>query len=246
MVELRVNTRTQQECIVPETTTMPGLPSQQLPRPCDADELADYLDYVTLPAYLPSVVADSADDHSADDNLQQWVTATDDASQPIRTSAQKLEQSIRQFWDQRGEEGQGVQQELNQLRHLLFRRKKFPVEEDVWCPGAAQRGEPQHIEAVVSEVYVLKQLQDVIHLRETWLRDNDFPLDFQMRDKLEMPKFLEWAKSLYHSTDFQVTKQKKDFAEKGNYYMTSRMRSRWNCELQRRCGTTQLWHMVVS
>ena len=38
------------------------------------------------------------------------------------------------------------------------------------------------MEAVVSEVFVLQQLKEVIEFRETWLQHKGPPMDFQMRD----------------------------------------------------------------
>ena len=87
------------------------------------------------------------------------------------------------------------------------KKKKHAVQEDIWIPGASQPGEQQHVEAVVSTVYVLKQIKDVIEFRETWLRQNNLPMDYEMRDKIEIPDFLKWAKGQYHSEDYQSREQ---------------------------------------
>ena len=62
---------------------------------------------------------------------------------------------------------------------------KHPVQEDLWIPCASQSGEEQHVEAVVSEVFVLNQIKEVIEFRETWLRQNSLPMNCQGRDRKE-------------------------------------------------------------
>ena len=76
--------------------------------------------------------------------------------------AEVLEQEIRNFWDNRGDEGVALQQEVKQLRHLLFRRIKHPVAQDVWFPGASQPREEQHVAAVVPTVFVMDQIKKAI------------------------------------------------------------------------------------
>ena len=145
------------------------------------------------------------------------------------------------FWDQRGEQ---LPQRANALRELLFAKTKHPIPRDLWIPDAAQPGEQQYVTAVVSEEYVLLALKEVIQLRETWLQQNGLPLDFQMRDKLERPKFLAYAKKLYHAEAFQLDKQDEDRKQGGSNKVASGKHSRWSRELQRRLGTAQLWHAV--
>ena len=72
-----------------------------------------------------------------------------------------LEKHIREFWDNRGEEGAAVQKEVKHLRTLLFRKTMHPVSQDMWIPGGSHPGEEQHVEAVVSEVFVLERLKEV-------------------------------------------------------------------------------------
>ena len=48
---------------------------------------------------------------------------------------------VRAFWDARGDEGAALLKETKHLRMLLFRKKKLPVEKDLWIPGAFQPGE---------------------------------------------------------------------------------------------------------
>jgi len=156
---------------------------------------------------------------------------------------QKLEKSIRDFWKDRADGG-ALQHEAKELRSLLFAKKKHPVSVDVWMPGAAQPGETQYVNAVVSEVYVLRQLRGVIDLRETWLKEQGLPMDFQMRDEEERPKFLQWAKAQYHAKPGQRERQTEDWNQGGPKLVQKRKHGRWNLELQRRLGSIQLWHIV--
>ena len=158
-------------------------------------------------------------------------------------AANDLEKIIREFWQNRGAEGATVQKEVGHLRTLLFRKKKRPVEQDLWIPCASQPGVEQHVEAVVSEVFVLNQIKEAIEFRETWLQQNDLPMNCQMRDKEKMG-FLQWAKKQYHAGDFQQKRQQEDFDRGGNSKVKKGKNSRWSRELQRRLGTPALWYMV--
>ena len=178
-----------------------------------------------------------------------------DAPQPARSSNtvppvnalanhEILEKHIREFWAYHGAEGEAVQKEVKQLRALLFRRQKHPVSQDIWIPGGSQPGEEQHVEAVVSEMFVLKQIKDVIELRETWLRQNSLPVNCQMRDGFEREDFLAWAKDQFHAQEFQQRRQREDFKDGGKAKVRRGKNSRWNRDLQRRLGTPALWYMV--
>ena len=98
------------------------------------------------------------------------------------------------------------------------------------------------MEAVVSEMFVLKQIKEVIELRETWLRLRNLPMNCQMRDKLERKDFLDWAKNKYHAEAYQQKLQQRDL-EKGKSVQKGK-KQRWDRELQRRLGTSALWQMV--
>ena len=132
--------------------------------------------------------------------------------------------------------------ELKHIRSLLFLKMKYPVGKDLWLHSASQPGEEQHVNAVVSETFVLQQLQQTLQLRERWLRDNNLPLDFQMRNNIERPEFNKWAKDLWEQTFFQRQKRLWDDAYGKN--VSKRNKSRWNRELQRRMGSHQVWYMV--
>ena len=66
-----------------------------------------------------------------------------------------------------------------------------------------------------------------------------------MRDKIERPAFLQWAKNQYHAEDFQQRRQAEDLDKGGPRRVRAGMHSRWGRELQRRLGTAALWHMVT-
>ena len=128
--------------------------------------------------------------------------------------------------------------------NVIVPQEKFAVEQDLWIPGASQPGDEQHVEAVVSEVYVLERLKEVIELRERWLHLKSLPMDTQMRDNLERKEFLKWAKDLYHAEDFQRFRQAKNLETLSRKQAMHRKKSRWDRELQRRLGTSALWQMV--
>ena len=168
-------------------------------------------------------------------------TRTPDISSTSHAGSE-IEKQIRQFWDDRGDEGVKLLQETKHLRTLLFRKKKHPVSQDLWFPGGSHSGEEQHVEAVVSDTFVLKQLKEVIECRETWLRQEGLPMDCQMRDNLERKDFLQWAKNKYHAEAYQQQLQQRDL-EKGTNVQKGK-KQRWDRELQRRLGTSALWQMV--
>ena len=161
---------------------------------------------------------------------------------PTNNAANDIGNQIRQFWDNRGEAGETLQQEVSHLRHLLFRRKKHPVPQDSWFPSGSHPGEVQHVEAVVSEIFVLKQIKQVIELRETWLQQVNLPMNCQMRDNFERRDFLDWAKARYHAEPFQQERQQADL--KDGKKLQDGKNKRWNCELQRRLGTPALWYFA--
>ena len=82
------------------------------------------------------------------------------------------------------------------------------VARDFWIPGTFQR----HVEAVVSPT----QLTNVMQLRETWLRQNSLPMDYQMRDNVDRAAFIQWAKDQFHSEDDQKKRQLQDYNEGGS------------------------------
>ena len=70
--------------------------------------------------------------------------------------ASAIEQDLRAYCDSR-EDGEAlVQAGLKQLRLLVSRKAKFPVDEHLWIPGAAPPGEQQYVEALVSETLELQ------------------------------------------------------------------------------------------
>ena len=144
-------------------------------------------------AAQPSRVDDHAQASNAVSSPQHAVDITEHAEALLRLTrkrdtsstnhpADNVEREIRLFWQERGEDGDMLQKETKHFQSLLFHKKKYSVSEDLWFPAGSHRGESQHVEAVVSETFVLKQIKEVIELRETWLRQQNLPMDFQMRD----------------------------------------------------------------
>ena len=110
------------------------------------------------------------------------------------------------------------------------------VAREIWIPGTFQR----HVEAMVSPT----QLTHVMQQRETWLRQNSLPMDYQIRDNVERVAFIQWAQGQFHEEDDQKKRQLQDYNEGGSKKVRKGKRSRWNRELQRRLGSTALWYMV--
>ena len=154
---------------------------------------------------------------------------------PETAAASILEQKLRDYWEENYEDPDEHREEL---RAILFPKEKHA------CPEDLQPGETLFVEAVGSKKDVIRRLMGVLALREEWLTKVGLPLDFQMRDKLERPHFLTWAKDLYHAEPYQRERQAADLAERGNKWKKSRMHSRWSREQQRRLGSTQMWTLV--
>ena len=83
------------------------------------------------------------------------------------TPAEKLWYDLKRWWNDRGD-GLAISQ-AQHVKQALFKNVKHIVPEDLWIAGAAQPGETQHVTAVVSEEYALKQLRDYIKKQEHWL-----------------------------------------------------------------------------
>jgi hypothetical protein len=156
--------------------------------------------------------------------------------------AESLLKELLEFWENR-ENKQGLN-EIAHLRRILFGKTRHPVPADLWIPGASQPGEQQYVVAVVSQEHVLRQLRGVLDLRHTWLQQNGLPLNFQMRDKLERPEFIEWRRNQYEQEEYQQQRQQEDFNKGGNKKMRSGKRSRWSREQQRRCGSPAMWAII--
>ena len=158
--------------------------------------------------------------------------------------AETVNQDMRSFWEYHPE----ARTETPQLRSILFARTKHPVPDDLWitgdASGASQPGDQQYVTAVVSETYVLQQLQGVIELRNGWLRQQNLPLHCQMRDQIERPEFLAYAKDQYEMQLCQLQMQVEDLFAGGMEKLHSGRKSRWSREQQRRCGTPALWGIV--
>jgi hypothetical protein len=94
------------------------------------------------------------------------------------------------------------------------------------------------------------QLKATIDVREDWLRSQDLPMDTLMDDP-QRQAFIKSVRTAYESSGFQKEKQAEDLRDakiqaekKPQDFLRGRKRSRWNCELQRRCGTHQFWQVI--
>ena len=71
-----------------------------------------------------------------------------DAPQPAQVpkaltsrAGSDVKRQIRQFWNNRGQEGAAVQKEVKHIQALLFRRKKYSVSPELWFSDGSQPGE---------------------------------------------------------------------------------------------------------
>ena len=69
--------------------------------------------------------------------------------------ASAIEQDLRAYCDARGEGGTLLHGGLKKLRLQVFGKAKFPVDEELWIPGAAPPGEQQYVETMITEFVVL-------------------------------------------------------------------------------------------
>ena len=157
-----------------------------------------------------------------------------------------LNEDMRSFWETNHPEFPLA--EAVKLRSVLFSKKQHPVPADLWitggASGASQPGDHQYVSAGVSETYVLQQLHGVLELRNGWLRQRNLPVHFQMRDQIERPEFLAYARYQYEIQPHQQKRQSEDWQAGGNTKLHRGMRSRWAREQQRRCGSPALWGIV--
>ena len=143
-----------------------------------------------------------------------------DAEDPNSLSSSRVAETLNEDWETNHPEFPLA--EAAQLRSVLFSKKT----------------------AVVSETYVLQQLQGVLELRNGWLRQQNLPLHFQMRDQIERPEFLAYARYQYEIQPHQQKRQSEDWQAGGNTKLRKGNRSRWAREQQRRCGSPALWGIV--
>jgi hypothetical protein len=186
--------------------------------------------------------------HSAcrDVALRSDAMSTDNASQlsadnSIPANCQNIWQSIHDWWAAR-EDAQHLYKETKDVQRLLFHKRKHVVPEDLWIPGAAPPGEKQHVTTIVSKQYVLSQLYKVIRKREEWLNQNTLPMNFHIR-QVHQIRFLQHVKARYHAKPNQVKLQARD-AKVSKYKVIRGKHTRWEREMQRRCGSKMLWEII--
>ena len=114
---------------------------------------------------------------------------------------------------------------LKHLCQVVFKHT-LPVPEDTWL----------HAEPGVDTAC---RMQDAIERREQWLWDNSLPLDAVMNND-QRRDFLKKVKQEYANTPLQQQLAAEDRLQtrKGGE------RTRWCRELQRRCGSKQMWELV--
>ena len=88
----------------------------------------------------------------------QIEAARTSASQPGGEVTQRLEQQLRDHWENTEEEAEHPEE----LREILFATRKHACPEDIQIPGVSHPGEAEYVEAVVSREEVIRRLQEVI------------------------------------------------------------------------------------
>jgi hypothetical protein len=89
-----------------------------------------------------------------------------------------------------------------------------------------------------------ERLQAVLAKRQEYHHLHNLPLDHFMKDGAERMGFLNWVRSAYDKESLQLDLQRKDKLEVGPQKVKAGCRARWHRELQRRCGTKQLWEVI--
>ena len=80
----------------------------------------------------------------------------DPAQWRLHGVARAIEQDLRAYCASRAEGASLVEQGLKQLRLSVYRKAKYPVDEESWIPGAAPPGQQQYVEAFIFETHVLQ------------------------------------------------------------------------------------------
>ena len=135
---------------------------------------------------------------------------------------------MRQWFQAKFDEVRGDVKADTVLKHLcqVVFKHTLPVPEDTW-----PHPEPGEDTAL--------RMQDAIARREQWLWDKCLPLDTLMNDE-QRKDFLTELKKEYADTPLQRTLHADDLDKKRQ----GGERRRWCRELQRRCGSKQLWELV--
>ena len=135
---------------------------------------------------------------------------------------------MRQWFQAKFDEVRGDVKADAVLKHLcqVVFKHTLPVPEDTW--PHPEPGED-----------VALRMQHAIARREQWLWDNRLPKDHWMDDH-QRRDFLKVVKAEYAN----LPQQQELVVEDRRANRPGRARSRWCLELQRRCGSKQLWELV--
>ena len=128
---------------------------------------------------------------------------------------------------------------LKHLCKIIFKRVTVRLPEGTWSPGVTQPGGEKVVQMIASEEYIAHCVQTTIERREQWLWDKCLPLDTLMNDE-QRKDFLTELKKEYADTPLQRKLHADDLDKKRQ----GGERRRWCRELQRRCGSKQLWELV--
>ena len=180
---------------------------------------------------------------------------TPSAEDGVTIQAHDLHNSLRLWWDQRYD----IEYPPKLLHHislLLFKKRKSPQPTDEDDDTAFA---PQH------ETY--RALVSVLQMRCEFLASKGIDNLHHVMNETERKEVVQHARAKYENTEDQIARQDADDAYwhemrevkgkgKGNkgksalnkslkQYMNQQMRKRWHRNLQRVCGSKQVWEVLV-
>ena len=164
---------------------------------------------------------------------------------------------IVRFYCKRLSAGQEFDEVMMFVHKCLFNKVSKPIVAgtDAWGSQAAATataaGESTDatqpaatISVVVPPAYAAEQVMKTIQTRGEWLDWYKLPHDYVLRDETDQRDFLHWVRGAYENTEQQLALQERDFKQGGQPCVREGKQQRWGLELQRRCGSEQLWELV--
>ena len=125
----------------------------------------------------PSLDGDSA----VQPDIRPGDAALEDPAQwRLHGMARAIERDLKAYCASRAEGPALVQEGLIQLRLSVYRKAKYPVDEESWIPGAAPPGQQQYVEAFIFETHVLQHAN--MHLLKKASEDGSVQTDYAKLD----------------------------------------------------------------
>ena len=159
-----------------------------------------------------------------------------------RSSADIAWDNLIDFFDRRDYEGKGGLAIMKNLQCIIFRKKRIPL------PGSEPE-DNSFITSYDSLEECAMRIKATMERRETFLAAHGHSMTMRMNESIRQA-FLEEVKEEYHSSADQKELQKQDklkidrWNKGSSQILKNKKRSRWLLELQRRCGSKQLWELI--